>query len=367
VTSTNRRTLLGATAALVTIAATRDRSSAQDTATPAATPTAVDPMLPGDPATLGAPAVPQATTSLAADALSIAAATAPYAEYGTDAAPGVFPREIRHAMGVTTLEQAPVRVVVLDTGELDAMVQVGLIPVGTAEYSNAGLPTYIDQAVEGITVIGLTAEPDLEAIAGLAPDLILSSKLRNETIYDDLSRIAPTIFAESPGVTWKQNFKLYVQSVGRETEGAAVVARYVERARALNAGLPESRPISTVVNIRADQVRVYQRASFSGVLLTDHGFPRDAPSNVDDFAAYPSVEELGAYITADLVILATATPTDNPFADGILAGDVWSLLPAVQFGTVLTVDATAWIGGIGYGAAFLVQDDLATQFGITLG
>jgi iron complex transport system substrate-binding protein len=370
-----RRGVMAIGGAAVAAAALPGRAIAQDAATPAATPASTpastptvggDPLLPPSPAEMGAPDVPAGTPSTAADAASVESVLAQYDAYGTDAAPGEFPRVVRHAMGETTVEAAPERVVVLDTGELDAMVQVGLIPVGTAQYSAAGLANYITEAVADVPVVGLTAEPDLEMITSLAPDMILSSRLRNEPIYGDLSRIAPTVFAAQPGVSFQPNFRLYCQATGRETEGAAVVARYAERARALNAALPATRPTVTVVNIRADEVRIYQRANFSGIVLTDHGFPRDAASNVDDFAAYPSVEQLRDYVTGELIVLAIASPEDNPFADEIVNGDIWQLLPAVQAGNVMTVDATAWIGGIMYGAAFLVQDDLAAHFGVTL-
>ncbi|HEV2528418.1 MAG TPA: iron-siderophore ABC transporter substrate-binding protein [Thermomicrobiales bacterium] len=325
-----------------------------------------DPLIPPSPGALGAPPTPPPTISTAEGAAPMATVLDQYDAYGTDAGPGEFPRVVRHAMGETTIELAPQRVVVLDTGELDAMVQVGLTPVGTAEYTDAGLATYITDAVADVPIVGLTAEPDLEMIASLEPDLILSSNLRNEEIYPQLSQIAPTVFALQPGVSFRPNFRLYCQATGRETEGLAVVNRYAERARVLNAALPAERPSVTVVNVRADHVRIYQRANFSGMVLDDHGFPRDEASNVDDFALYPSIEELGSVVTGDLIVLAVQAPESNPFAAELVAGDIWNLLPAAQAGNVLTVDATAWIGGIMYGAAFRIQDDLASWFGVSL-
>jgi iron complex transport system substrate-binding protein len=173
------------------------------------TPTAEYSLIPGDPSELGAPEVPEATAPTAEGAAPLAQVLAPYADYGTDAAPGEFPRTIHHAMGDTTIEQQPVRVIVLDTGELDAMLQLGVRPVGAAEYNDTGLPAYLLEQAQGIEVVGTTAEPDLEQIVALQPDLILSSKLRHEAIYDLLAAIAPTMLVDRPGVTFKQNFVLY--------------------------------------------------------------------------------------------------------------------------------------------------------------
>ncbi|WP_158843379.1 hypothetical protein [Saccharothrix deserti] len=65
------------------------------------------------------------------------------AGFGTDAEPGQFPRTIKHAMGETVIEKRPERVVVLDGGELDNVVALGIKPVGVAFPDGAPtMPTY---------------------------------------------------------------------------------------------------------------------------------------------------------------------------------------------------------------------------------
>ncbi|GGQ16150.1 hypothetical protein GCM10010249_38570 [Streptomyces roseolilacinus] len=59
-------------------------------------------------------------------------ARAKTAALGTDAEPGRFPRTLTHAMGETEIKAAPRRVVVLDVGELDNVVSLGVKPVGYA-------------------------------------------------------------------------------------------------------------------------------------------------------------------------------------------------------------------------------------------
>lgn len=54
------------------------------------------------------------------------------AAYGTDAKAGQFPRTLTHAMGKTEIKSAPKRVVVLDVGEFDNVVSLGVKPVGYA-------------------------------------------------------------------------------------------------------------------------------------------------------------------------------------------------------------------------------------------
>lgn len=361
----SRRHLLGLSAGLAATVGTATilRTPVGAQSTPAATPSMVD-LTPTSPEMLGAPAVPTAAVSTASDAVPEAKAFAPYADFGTDAAPGVFPRTVRHAFGETVLEKQPERVVVLDTGELDASVVLGVTPVGAAEYLSTGLPDYIAAREGDIQLVGTTAEPDMEAILALKPDLILSSKLRhNESVYRTLSAIAPTVFAERPGVTFKQNFTLYAQALGREVEARGVMDLYENGVRDLNGQLPDPRPTTSIVQIRPDSVRFYMRANFLGQILTDLGFPRSEAENVDDFAFDGSQEALGQYADGEFIILAVQGGESNEAAPEILAGPVWGALPAVQADNVLEAPSDVFIGGIGYGSAMLVVNTLAEHFG----
>ena len=329
-----------------------------------ATPEAGGSLIPASPAELGAPEVPAPVASTDPEVVTMTDALSPYEEFGTTAAPGEFPRTVRHAMGETIVEASPERIVTLDPGELDAAVQLGFVPVGAAEYASYQLPDYVLEAVEGIELVGTTAEPDIEAIIGLHPDLLLSTKLRHEELYDTSSEIVPTVFAERPGVAFKQNLKLYAQATGAEEAGAEVVARYEARVRELNAALPNPRPSISIVQIRPDNLRFYQTANFLGVVLTDLGFPR-AGENVDGFAVDESAEKLGEHADGELIILAVVDPGENDLASEVLEGEIWQQLPAVQAGNVLEVDSAVWIGGVGYGAAFEVLDELAAHFGVS--
>ena len=79
-------------------------------------------------------------------------------------------------------------------------------------------------------LVGEIGEPNLEQIAALKPDLILGSDVRVKDFYDELSAIAPTVFTESVGVTWKENLKVHAQALGREEQAAALMTAYQKRA-----------------------------------------------------------------------------------------------------------------------------------------
>lgn len=322
-------------------------------------------LLPLSPAELGAPPVPAATKATAPSAVPYEPAVAPYASYGSDAAPGVFPRTIRHAMGETTLKSEPKRVVVLDTGELDAVFELGLTPVGTLDYTTTGLPPYLEEKLSGVRTVGTLAEPSLETIAALRPDLILSNKLRHEQIYDQLAAIAPTVFGERAGLVWRHNFALYAEALGREQQAAATVAEYEERVRRLNAALPNPRPSVSVIRVLENNLRAYQRANFIGILLTDLGFPRPPAQNVDDFGLINlSLETVDQYAPADLIAVSVYGGDGNPFGARVLESPLFRSLDAVKQGKTMIVNDRVWIAGLGYTAADSVFDDIAKHFGV---
>src|SRR3712207_5960982 len=184
-----------------------------------------------------------------------------------------FPRTVEHAMGSTEIPERPERVVVLDTGELDSVLSLGVTPVGAVTTAvSDGFLSYLADDAADVEVVGTIAEPDLEAIAALEPDLILSNKVRHEDIYEELSQIAPTVFADRVGAVWKENFRLDAEALGLEDEAEELLGAYVADAAALGAdiGDPSGTTVSTMRFVEG-AIRVYTAESFIGTVMTDIG------------------------------------------------------------------------------------------------
>lgn len=101
-------------------------------------------------------------------------------------------RTIEHAMGETEVPENPERVVVLTGDALEAVLSVGITPVGTMEATGDSelYPHLEDQMGDAVNVGALT-EPNLELIQQLEPDLILGTQSRQEESYELLNEIAP--------------------------------------------------------------------------------------------------------------------------------------------------------------------------------
>ncbi|MBO8191010.1 iron-siderophore ABC transporter substrate-binding protein [Streptomyces oryzae] len=280
------------------------------------------------------------------------------AAFGTDAEPGQFPRTITHAMGKTQIKKPPRRVVVLDVGEFDNAVSLGVKPVGLAptEGDNA-IPSYLKKQAGHPKSVGTINNLNLEAIAELKPDLILGSQLRAADKYKQLSAIAPTVFSIRPGFTWKENFLLNAAALDRTKQAKAELGAYEKKAEKLGDDLGDDKPTVSMVRYMPGMIRLYAKASFIGTILHDVGLPRPKNQQVNDLATEISSERIDE---ADADWIFTGAYGDPKATDRAKAQDspLWKNLRAVKKGQAKDVKDETWYLGLGVTAADKVLDDL---------
>ncbi|WP_415924183.1 ABC transporter substrate-binding protein [Streptomyces sp. AK08-02] len=286
-----------------------------------------------------------------------------------------FPRTLKTVMGDVKIPAKPKRVVVLDTGELDDVTLLGIDPVGAVAphfKSEGGFPTYLKGELSDTKDVGPLLEPNLELIASLKPDLILSSKVRHEAIYGKLSAIAPTVFTETTGGVWKQNLKVHAEALGLETEAAAELKEYETRAEALGEAIRAkdkgTMPTASVVRFIAGPTRLYQSNSYSGVVLGDIGLvrPKSQVSTDPEVTMKDVSPEQIDQADAGLIFVTAADTEDKTQKQQVVTNPVWKSLPAVRNGKVFEVPDEIWMSGIGVQAAEQMLVDVARATGVEL-
>ncbi|MFJ4792136.1 ABC transporter substrate-binding protein [Kitasatospora purpeofusca] len=285
-------------------------------------------------------------------------------------AAAVFPRSVTHAAGTAEIKAQPKRVVVLDSGELDDVTLLGITPVGAVSphmKTEGGFPNYLKDKIKDAKDVGPMNEPNLELIASLKPDLILSSKVRHAKVYDKLNAIAPTVLAETTGFPWKANLALYAQALGKEAEAKKALSDYEARAaklgeaiRAKNGG---TAPTASVVRFVAGPTRLYAKASYSGVVLKDVGLARPAAQDVDQNILEVSAEQINQ-ADADLVFVTVADDPSKTKQSEVQDTPVWKGLNAVKDNKVFNVPDETWMSGIGVQAADAMLVDIAKAAGV---
>jgi iron complex transport system substrate-binding protein len=266
---------------------------------------------------------------------------------------GAFPVAVEHAFGETTIETEPERVVVLGWGAQDTVYALGLEPVGMPAYPYGGgddgvLPwddEHYDPDVT--TLLDTTDGPPFEAIAALRPDVILAPyEGFDEAVYDDLTRIAPTVaYPDEPWTTpWREQTRMIGQALGRAEEAEDLVAEADAEVAGIAAEHPEFADLTfAYTSMGADSLYLYLPTDPRVQLVEDLGF-----------TVAPAVEELGAGAQGSFyaqLSLETAPQIDSDvvigFADGLPAEEVaalpiYSRVPAIQDDAAVLIDDEAF-------------------------
>ncbi|MFI7111124.1 ABC transporter substrate-binding protein [Nonomuraea sp. NPDC050227] len=269
-------------------------------------------------------------------------------------------RTVKHAMGETKVPMTPKRVVVLDTDKLDTMVSLGMAPIGAAQAGeNQTWPEYLGSALSATKPVGTLQQPNIEAIMALKPDLILGSKFRQAAFYDKLSKIAPTVFTEKVGVTWKENFLLDAEALGKKEQASGLLSAYEQRAEAL--GGKFGKLSVSIVRFMPTEIRMYGPESFSGIVVGDAGVQRPEAQRLadqDDKRFGKLSQENIAKADGDAVFYSAYGEAAAKSQATVTGGPLWKNLAAVKAGHAHDVDDEIWMTGIGVTAAGKILDDL---------
>jgi iron complex transport system substrate-binding protein len=146
---------------------------------------------------------------------------------------GTFPATVTHQFGTTTVEAAPEAVVSLGWADADALLALGVVPVGILDWFQAwpqGVGPWAQARLNGATPQVLKGpEINFEAVAALRPDLIAFTKSDNvKATWEQLEKLAPTLSGPAGtqpyGTTLQDQTVMIAQALGRKAEGEALVA-----------------------------------------------------------------------------------------------------------------------------------------------
>ncbi|WP_243521905.1 ABC transporter substrate-binding protein [Bacillus pseudomycoides] len=277
---------------------------------------------------------------------------------------------IKHAMGETTIKGTPKRVVVLTNEGAEALLSVGVTPGGSTK-PRAGDEWYphLAKELKDTKVVGTERDVNLEAIMKLKPDLIIGNKMRHEKVYEQLKEIAPTVYAETLRGDWKENFTLYTKAVNKEKEGQKALADYKKRIEGLKEKLGDKIDSKvSIIRFVPGDVRIYQKNSFSGVVLNDIGFKRPPLQDKDDFAIKGVTKEQIPNMDGDYLFYFTSDKDADKNNEGNTIAKEWAedplfkQLQASKNNKVFEVDEVIWNTAGGIKAANLMLDDIEKYF-----
>ncbi|MGI5187358.1 iron-siderophore ABC transporter substrate-binding protein [Promicromonospora sp. CA-289599] len=312
-------------------------------------------------------------------ALSGCASEAPAADDATPSADASgatdeFPLTIEHALGETTLDEAPVRVATWGWGSTEAAIAAGVYPVAVAEqtwtvgegnllpwveeaYDEAGIdkPTVLTDAESGASV-------PYEEFAAAEPDVIIAtySGITQEQ-YDLLSEIAPTVaYPETAWQTpWDQIITSTADALGRSAAGETKVEEINTYLAEQADAHPEfaGKTVAAIVDSPEEGlVYVYRAGDPRAGFLEGLGFetaPAVEELAPDDgqFFYTLSYEELDK-LDSDLVVAYTYTEEQ---AEALPTKKELQALPAVKDGMVVQQVGTVAVSAVSPPTALSVE------------
>jgi iron complex transport system substrate-binding protein len=290
----------------------------------------------------------------------VASASCPeytYPEYSP--APPVFPiiaeTESTRTIGGGTfgdviIPKNPQRIFAGDELSLDVLLSLGIKPVGTIGDPEGKLARQFDGRVDGVPVLP-GWEPDAEAILELEPDLIIYMFVLDEGIYQNLSKIAPTLNPLTLAFNWRRVTQDMAALVGMSEQAAQMVAEYEAAKGAasdqLPVGLREECETMAVLFTNPRGLRLYgvgapmedgrffatnvSEIPYFDLRLTPPSIIRDHTQlNASGYVDL-SLEALPQLDDADHLLLYVGDPEKTAELENHA---LWKALPAVQNGKV---------------------------------
>ncbi|MEM7125952.1 MAG: iron-siderophore ABC transporter substrate-binding protein [Chloroflexota bacterium] len=229
---------------------------------------------------------------------------------------GSFPTNIDHKYGSTTIESKPDRIVTVGLTDHDALLALGIVPVGTTEWFGGYEGSIWPWAQDELEALdGEVPEPvggdgiNFEAIAALQPDLILALFSGvTEDEYELLSQIAPTVAQPGEhtdwGIPWQELTLTVGKAIGQEAEAGALVADVDARFAQVREEHPQFQEAVSIVATPYQGLWLYGPEDIRGRLLTDLGFslPEGIEEVVGDSFGANLSQEKADMLEIDVVI-----------------------------------------------------------------
>lgn len=193
-----------------------------------------------------------------------------------------YPVTIAHKYGATTLTERPQRVVTVGLTDHDALLALGVVPVGTTEWFG-GHPGSIHPWAQSYLngqmpePVGESGAISFEKIVALQPDLILALYSGiSENEYELLSQIAPTVAQPGEYVDWGipwQEITLTVGKVlGELDQAEALITAIEERFAQVQTEHPQFVGAEALVATTYNGIWVYGPEDVRGRFLSSLGF-----------------------------------------------------------------------------------------------
>jgi iron complex transport system substrate-binding protein len=162
---------------------------------------------------------------------------------------GAFPVTIEHSMGSAEIEEQPERVVTVGFTDQDTVLAFDVVPVGVRDWYGDQPDSTFPWAHDRLggaepEVVGDGTSVNVEAVAALAPDLIVAVyEQLDESTYETLSEIAPVVTQSDEfqpyAQPWQETTRMIGTALGQPDRAEELIAEVEDAYAAARAEHPE--------------------------------------------------------------------------------------------------------------------------------
>ena len=260
----------------------------------------------------------------------------------------LFAATLQDERGRFTLDKTPQRIVVLELSFVDALAAVDVSPTGVADDNDPSrILADVRARLKPWQSVGTRAQPSLEAISALHPDLIVADSSRHAGIYAALRQIAPVLLLKSRNETWEENLQsaaIIGKVVGKDKEMQQRLALHRQKMAAFSRQLPAGASVLFGTSTQ----------TYTGSVLTALGLKVPPPIGGAPMAAI-NFEQLLALNPQWLLV---AHYRSESIVKKWQQDSLWPMLQAEQKGQVAAVDSNSWARMRGIFAAERIASDM---------
>ena len=258
--------------------------------------------------------------------------------------------KITHKLGETEVTKNPSRVIVFDYGIADALNTLDVEIIGLPK---SNLPSLLSKYEDGkYENVGSLKEPDMEKVYELKPDLIIMSG-RLESYYEELNKIAPTIYLGVDNTDYLGSFKKNMETLGqifdKEKEVKTQVAKVEEAIGKVN---EKAEGVNALIALANDNAfSVYGEGSRFGIIHKEFGI--EAVDKTIESSTHGQKASFEYILDKNpdylFVIDRTAVTGGNTSAKEMFDNEIIKKTDAYKNGNIVYLDAEVWYtisGGI---------------------
>ena len=251
------------------------------------------------------------------------------------------------------------RVVALEWGDAEMLITLGVMPVGVADVKGYSTWVTAEKLDDSVKDVGTRAEPSVDAIVDLEPDLVVTEEGRSPALVEQLEQYVPVLVTKGSDARdnlkrLENDFTMIAKAVGKEDTAKQVLEDFDAAIEAGRKKIEEAGAAGQSF-VMADgwqdgnaiSIRPFGEGALVSQVAIRLGLKNAWTGMVDEVwgLGQTDVEGLTTIKDENVRFLYNASDGNDVFADGLADNPIWRSLPFVKAGRVHRLTDGIWTFG----------------------